>query len=58
MTTKEACDYFGGPKKLADLLGVWPQTIYQWGDYPPKGRQHELKTLSHGHLKVEEKEGQ
>lgn len=53
MTTQEAIDFYGGKKQLADALGVWPQVIYQWGDYPPMGRQYELEVKTEGKLKAE-----
>lgn len=53
MTTQEAIDYFGGSKQLADALKTWPQTIYQWGDRPPKGRQFELEVITQGKLKAD-----
>lgn len=53
MKTSEAIEHFGGLKKLADLLGIWPQVIYQWGEYPPKSRQYELEVRTGGVLKAE-----
>lgn len=53
MKTQEAIDYYGSLKKLADELGVWPQVIYQWGEYPPAGRQYELEVKTSGALKAE-----
>lgn len=56
MTTQQAIVYFGGLKKLADCLGVWPQVIYRWGEYPPIARQYEIEVKSEGALKAEKKE--
>ncbi len=56
MTTKEAIDYYGSIKKLADVLGIWPHVIYRWGDYPPNGRQYELEVKTNGALKAEKDE--
>ena len=53
MKTQEAIDYWGGVKNLADDLKTWPQTIYQWGEYPPMGRQYEIEIKSDGQLKAE-----
>ena len=55
MTTKQAIDFFGGVKRLADKLGIWPQTIYNWGERPPRGRQFELADMSEGKLKVDKR---
>jgi|TARA_Y100000296_G_scaffold38168_1_gene44196 hypothetical protein len=54
MTTKEAKDYFNGPKGLASALNIWPTAISRWGRYPPKLRQFELEKLTKGKLKAEE----
>jgi len=53
MKTQEAVEYFEGRKALADALGIWPQVIYQWGEYPPQARQYELEVKTNGHLKAE-----
>lgn len=53
MTTQEAIDFYGGKKQLADALGVWPQVIYQWGEFPPMGRQYELEVKTEGKLRAE-----
>jgi hypothetical protein len=53
MKTQEAIDHFGGIRQLAEVLKTWPQTIYQWGEYPPKGRQYELQVITDGKLVVE-----
>ena len=54
MTTDEAIEYFGGRKRLAQVLNIYPQATYHWGDYPPRGTQYELYVKSQGQLKVEE----
>ncbi len=53
MKTEEAVAFFGGVKKLADALGVWPQVIYAWGERPPMGRQYELEVKTDGKLKAD-----
>jgi len=53
MKTQEAIEYFGGFKQLADELNTWPQTVYQWGEYPPMGRQYELQIKTDGKLMAE-----
>lgn len=55
MTKKEALEYFGGIKKLADVLGVWPQAVYAWPEDLPRSRQFEIHFKSNGELKVDEK---
>ena len=54
MTTQEALDYYdNNPMRMAQALGVWVSAIYQWGEYPPIGRQFQLEVLSEGKLKAE-----
>ena len=53
MKTEEAADYFGGRKKLADALGIWPHGTYKWGEFPPKMRQYQIQVLSKGELMAE-----
>jgi len=53
MTTQEAVYHYGGRKALADALGVWPQVIYAWGEFPPMARQYELEVKTGGILKAE-----
>ena len=53
MKTQEAIDYYGSVKKLADALGIWPQTIYTWGETPPMARQYELEVKTEGALKAD-----
>lgn len=53
MTTQEAIDHYGSIKELANVLGVWPQVIYRWGDYPPMARQYELQVKTKNKLKAE-----
>jgi hypothetical protein len=52
MTTQEAIDHFGGRRQLAEMLGVWPQVIYQWGEEPPMARQYELEVKTNGVLRA------
>ena len=56
MTTKEAVKHFGGTKELANLLGIWPNVIYRWGESPPVARQYEIEVKSDGKLKADKKE--
>lgn len=56
MTTQEAVAHYGGVKKLADALGVWPQVVYAWGERPPMSRQYELEVKTEGQLKADREE--
>lgn len=56
MTTQEAVAHYGGVKKLADALGVWPQVVYAWGERPPMSRQYELEVKTDGQLKADREE--
>lgn len=53
MTTKQAIDHYGSIKALADVLGIWPQVIYRWGDKPPMARQYELQVKTNNKLKAD-----
>ena len=53
MTTKEAVDYFGGIKPLADALEIWPQAVYAWKQHPPMSKQYELEVRTQGALKAD-----
>lgn len=53
MKTEEAKQHFGGVKKLADALGIWPHNISRWGEFPPLSRQYEIEAKTGGILKAE-----
>lgn len=52
MTTQEAIEFFGGRRQLAEMLSVWPQVIYAWGEEPPMSRQYELEVKTKGVLRA------
>lgn len=56
MKTKEAIEYFGSIKNLAEALNIWPHNISRWGDTPPLSRQYEIEVKTNGKLKAEENE--
>ncbi len=58
MKTQEAIDHYGGIKKLADALGIWPQVIYTWGESPPMARQYELEVKTQGAIKADRNDNQ
>ena len=53
MTTKEAIEFYGSIRKLAEALGIWPHAIYRWGKNPPKLRQFELERMTDGVLNAD-----
>lgn len=53
MKTQEAIAYAGSSAALAELIGVTPAAITQWGDYPPDGRQLQIEKLTRKALKAE-----
>jgi hypothetical protein len=53
MTTNDAIAYFGGRRQLAEVLKIWPQVIYSWGEKPPMARQYELEVKTKGVLKAD-----
>lgn len=56
MKTEEAIRWYGGVKRLAEALGVWPQVIYKWGEHPPRARQYELEVKTKGELRAQSDE--
>ena len=53
MKTRDAINHFGGIKKLAQALGIWPHNISRWGDDVPKARAYEIEVKTKGKLKAE-----
>ena len=47
MKTADAIAAFGGIYNLAVALGIYPQAIYQWGEYVPELRRHQIEALKH-----------
>ena len=52
MFTKDAVTYFKGKSRIAEVLGISPAAVSQWGDCVPQLRQYQLQSLSGGVLKV------
>jgi DNA-binding transcriptional regulator YdaS (Cro superfamily) len=46
MKTQDAISHLKTSAALADLLGITPAAISQWGDYPPPARQLQLEKLT------------
>lgn len=53
MKTQEAIAYAGSSAALAELIGVTPAAITQWGEYPPDARQLQIEKLTRKALKAE-----
>lgn len=45
MKTQDAIDRMGSAKALADLLGITPSAISQWGENVPETRIWQLRVL-------------
>lgn len=56
MKSSEVFEYFGNQKKAAAKLGLTPQAVSAWGEYPPIGRQFQIQIKSRGRLRVTEPE--
>lgn len=54
MKTKEAADFFGGKRKMAEALGVSPSAVSQWGEFVPLIRQYQIQVVTKGKLKAQE----
>jgi hypothetical protein len=53
MRTEDAVSFFGTKKRIADLLGILPTAVSQWGDTIPMISAMRLEELSYGNLKVD-----
>jgi uncharacterized protein involved in tolerance to divalent cations len=45
MKTADAIAAFGGVHRLAAALKIWPQSIYQWGEYVPELRRYQIEQM-------------
>jgi hypothetical protein len=45
MKTETAIQQAGGPKALADLLGITPSAVSQWKEEIPEPREWQLRVL-------------
>ena len=45
MKTADAIAAFGGVYNLAYALAIYPQAIYQWGEYVPELRRYQIEAL-------------
>lgn len=53
MRTQDAITQYGSVAKLAEVLGISNQAVYQWGDVVPKGTAYRLQVVSAGALRVD-----
>lgn len=53
MKTKDAIEYWGSQKAVADALDLKQPSVAAWGDYPPALRQLQIEAKSGGALKAE-----
>lgn len=49
MTKDQAINFFGSAARLADILGIERQAVYQWVSVPPL-RQLQIQNISNGDL--------
>lgn len=54
MKTQQAIELAGSARLLADLLGITPSAISQWGDDLPESRCWQLKVLKPDWFKDEQ----
>jgi DNA-binding transcriptional regulator YdaS (Cro superfamily) len=52
MKVKKVAAFFGGKKRLAEALGIFPSAVTQWGDEIPLGRQYQIEVLTKGKFKA------
>jgi DNA-binding transcriptional regulator YdaS (Cro superfamily) len=53
MKTQRAIELAGGTKALAQLFGISPSAISQWGDEVPEGRVWQLRVIKPEWFKAE-----
>ena len=53
MLTQDAVSFFGTKKRIADLLGILPTAVSQWGETVPMISAMRLEKLAYGNLKVD-----
>jgi hypothetical protein len=51
MKTADAIADFGGIYNLAVALGIYPQAIYQWGEYVPELRRYQIEAIKNSKAK-------
>ena len=56
MKKTDVINYFGGIKQAADALGIWPQSIYQWGEDVPELMTYKIEVVTKGVLKAKKDE--
>lgn len=52
MKLNEVAKFFGGKKKLADALGIYPSAVTQWGETVPLSRQYQIEVMTKGRFKA------
>jgi DNA-binding transcriptional regulator YdaS (Cro superfamily) len=49
MKTQDAIEFFGSRKAIADALGIWPQSVYNWDEEVPRLRAYQLREIMDKH---------
>lgn len=52
MMKRDVIRFYGGAAKVARVLNITRQAVYQWGKYVPKGVAYQLQALTEGKLRV------
>ena len=52
MRIKDAIRHFGSSAALARALGISRQSIHDWDDVVPEGRQWQLEVVTNGALRA------
>ena len=56
MKKSDVIEHFGGIQQTADALGIRYQSVYEWPDVVPEGRQYQIQIITGGKLKVIERQ--
>lgn len=55
MKKQAVINHFGSVKGVADALGITVQSVYEWPEDIPLGRQYQIELLTKGKLKAAKK---
>lgn len=55
MKKQDVINHFGSVKAVADALGITVQSVYEWPEDIPLGRQYQIELLTKGKLKAAKK---
>lgn len=55
MKKQQVIDHFGSTRAVADALGITYQSVREWPEEVPEGRQFQIQVITDGALTVDPK---